>query len=385
MKKKIAYVINHSAFFYSHIYNIAHQARKNNYEIKLFCGEASSEEMNKYANFKHKEKKVKLIQNSFKSSSVNLLNEIIGFLQLIKNLKKYKPDIIHCATPKGILFGGLASKILKIKSLVIFNSGMGFLFSNKLNFFYKIIKILYLIILKKFVMTHKNKMVVVENKNDYDFLKETYNLYNEELTLVKGSGVDLKKFKFKMKNNFKSVLLPARVIKEKGIEEFIIASKKLKKKYPEWRFQIAGTIDYEKDSKYSYEKLNLLNNEKQVEFLGYIKNMIKVYERTSIVCLPSYREGFSKTLQEAAAIGLPIVTTRVTGCKDAIIPGKTGLLCNSKDSASLRKALQILILDKKKRLKFGLNGRKLAEKEFNLNKVINTNIFIYDKLVSNEK
>ena len=188
-----------------------------------------------------------------------------------------------------------------------------------------------------------------------------------------------------MKNNFKSVLLPARVIKEKGIEEFIIASKKLKKKYPEWRFQIAGTIDYEKDSKYSYEKLNLLNNEKQVEFLGYIKNMIKVYERTSIVCLPSYREGFSKTLQEAAAIGLPIVTTRVTGCKDAIIPGKTGLLCNSKDSASLRKALQILILDKKKRLKFGLNGRKLAEKEFNLNKVINTNIFIYDKLVSNEK
>ena len=385
MKKKIAYVINHSAFFYSHIYNIAHQARKNNYEIKLFCGEASSEEMNKYANFKLKEKKVKLIQNSFKSSSVNLLNEIIGFLQLIKNLKKYKPDIIHCATPKGILFGGLASKILKIKSLVIFNSGMGFLFSNKLNFFYKIIKILYLIILKKFVMTHKNKMVVVENKNDYDFLKETYNLYNEELTLVKGSGVDLKKFKFKMKNNFKSVLLPARVIKEKGIEEFIIASKKLKKKYPEWRFQIAGTIDYEKDSKYSYEKLNLLNNEKQVEFLGYIKNMIKVYERTSIVCLPSYREGFSKTLQEAAAIGLPIVTTRVTGCKDAIIPGKTGLLCNSKDSASLRKALQILILDKKKRLKFGLNGRKLAEKEFNLNKVINTNIFIYDKLVSNEK
>ena len=110
MKKKIAYVINHSAFFYSHIYNIAHQARKNNYEIKLFCGEASSEEMNKYANFKLKEKKIKLIQNSFKSSGVNLFNEIIGFLQLIKNLKKYEPDIIHCATPKGILFGGLASK-----------------------------------------------------------------------------------------------------------------------------------------------------------------------------------------------------------------------------------------------------------------------------------
>ena len=259
---------------------------------------------------------------------------------------------------------------------------MGFLFSNKLNFLYKIIKILYLIILKKFVMSHKNKMVVVENKNDYDFLKETYNLYNQELKLVKGSGVDLKKFKFKMKNNFKSVLLPARVIKEKGIEEFIIASKKLKK-YPEWRFQIAGTIDYEKVSKYSYKRLNLLNDEKQVEFLGYIKNIIKVYDKTSIVCLPSYREGFSKTLQEAAAKGLPIVTTRVTGCRDAIIPGKTGLLCNPKDSASLKKALQVLILDKKA-FKIWLKWKEISRKEFNLNKVIKTNIFIYDKLVSNE-
>tara|TARA_B100001109_G_scaffold222958_1_gene195110 strand:- start:275 stop:616 length:342 start_codon:yes stop_codon:yes gene_type:complete len=113
--------------------------------------------------------------------------------------------------------------------------------------------------------------------------------------------------------------------------------------------------------------------------------MIKLYEKTSIVCLPSYREGLSKTLQEAAAIGLPTVTTRVTGCKDAIIPGKTGILCFPKDVTSLKNALQILISDKKKRLKFGLNGRKLAEKEFDLNKVIKTNILIYDKLVSNEK
>ncbi len=385
MKKKIAYVINHSAFFYSHIYEIANYARKKNYEIKLFCGEASSKEMNRYANRKLKEKKVNISTSSFKSSRVNIIDEIKGLFQLVKSISRFKPDIIHCATPKGIIFGGLACKYLGIRSLVIFNSGMGFLFSNKLNFFYKFIKFFYILLLKKFIMNHQNKMIIVENKDDYNFLKNKYNLKNKELTLIKGSGVNIKKLKYRNKNNFKNVLLPARVIKEKGIEEFILAAKALREKYKDWKFFIAGTIDYEKKSRFNINKLNILNKNKQVIFLGYVKNMNKIYNYTSIVCLPSYREGFSKTLQEAAAMGIPVVTTNVIGCKDSIIPGETGLLCKPKNFKSLEKKLEILIKDKKKRIKFGFNGRKLAKKEFNLQNVINKNIYLYDKLTNNEK
>ena len=75
-----------------------------------------------------------------------------------------------------------------------------------------------------------------------------------------------------------------------------------------------------------------MNDNYQVTFLGYVSNMINIYNKTAIVCLPSYREGFSKTLQEAAAKGLPIITTDVVGCKDAIIPGYTGLICKPKSS-----------------------------------------------------
>ena len=99
---------------------------------------------------KLKEKKILTKKNISKSSSINLVQEIIGFHQLFQSIKKYKPDIIHCASPKGIIFGGLISKFLDIKSLVIFNSGMGFLFSNRINLIFKLVKWGYIFLLKNF-------------------------------------------------------------------------------------------------------------------------------------------------------------------------------------------------------------------------------------------
>ena len=254
MKKKIAYVINHSAFFYSHIIDIALNARKNKYEIKLFCGKASSKKMDNYAYSKIKQKKILISKHQYESSSINVFNEFKGLIQIFKSIKKFEPDIIHCASPKGILIGGLVARFLRINSIVIFNSGMGFLFSKNSNRLFNFIKWIYIFILKKVVMKHKNKKIIVENKHDYFFLKKNYKLKDSEMKLIKGSGVDLKKFKFKKNNNSKNVLLPARVIKEKGIEEFILAALSLKKKYPDWNFIVAGTLDYKKQSSLNMNK-----------------------------------------------------------------------------------------------------------------------------------
>ena len=259
------------------------------------------------------------------------------------------------------------------------------MFSNKINFYQKILKNLYIFLLNNIVMKHPNKKIIVENKDDYIFLKKKYNLKIKDLEFIKGAGVDLNKFNIQNQNSNKQVLLPARVIKEKGIKEFLLAAKNLKKKFPNWKFVVAGTINYEKQSNFKINEINYLNKNNQAIFLGYIKNMLKIYKKTSIVCLPSYREGFSKTLQEAAALGIPIVTTNVTGCKDAIIPNVTGLLCMIQNYKSLQNKLEILILNKKKRISFGKKGRKLAEKEFSLSNVLNRNINIYSYLTSNEK
>ena len=172
-------------------------------------------------------------------------------------MTRYKPDLIHCATPKGILYGGLITRILKIKSLVIFNTGMGFLFSNKLNLYEKIIKKIYLLILKNIILTHKNKQIIIENKDDISFFKKKFQLKNNEINLIKGVGINLNKYKKNYANSKKIVLMPSRVIKEKGIMEFVIASQILKKKFPDWKFLIAGAIDYRKKS--SLNKMEFRN------------------------------------------------------------------------------------------------------------------------------
>mgnify|MGYP001289585085 CR=1 FL=1 len=382
--KKIAYIINHVAFFESHIMPIAKIAKKN-FKVILFCGQSASMEMEQYALKSIKKNKISIIKKKFSSTSINFIKELIALVSLIKSVKKFQPDIIHCATPKGILLGGLVSFILKVKSLVIFNSGMGFMYSNKLNFFHQIAKNIYIFALKKIIMKHPNKKIIVENLDDYKYLKKKYFLDTKEIDLLNGSGVDLSKFKKLDISKNRLVLMPSRVLREKGVKEFVIAANNLKKKYPNWLFVVAGSLDYKKKSDFSLEELKLFKKNKNIKFLGFVKNMIKIYKKASIVCLPSHREGFSKTLQEAAASGIPIVTTNAIGCKNAIIPGKTGELCKVNNPRSLEKKLDFLIKNKRKRIFYGKNGRLFAEKNFSVNKVLNKNIKIYNYLVLNEK
>ncbi len=381
--KKIAYIINHVDFFDSHISPIAVKAKKK-FKVKLFCGKSASLVMKKYSLKSLKKKKISYVQKNFSSSNINVIKEFFNLISLIYSVKKYDPDIIHCATPKGILLGGLVSFFLKTKSLVIFNSGMGFMFSNKLNLMQILAKKTYFFCLRYIILKHPNKKIIVENIQDYKFLKKKFFLHSREILLLRGSGVNLSKFKKINIIKNKIVLLPSRVLKEKGISEFVIASQKLKKKYPKWRFVVAGALDYKKQSGYTKDDLIRFKNNKHVEFLGYVKDMFKIYKKTAIVCLPSYREGLSRSLQEAAALGIPVVTTDVIGCKDAIIPNKTGLLCKAKNPLSLEKKIESLINSYKKRMIYAKNGRKFAENNFNLNNVLIENLKIYNYLILNE-
>ncbi len=365
IKKKIAYIVNHVSFFDSHISPIAVQAKKK-FNIELFCGNSSSSKMDKISTKNLIQKKIKFKKSNFHSSGENILSEFFGFIEMLNAVKKFNPDLIHCATPKGILYGGLIAKILNISSLVIFNTGMGFLYSNKLSFFQKILLKIYST-LKIFIFKHKNKKIVIENINDLNFFKKKFKLRSNDFELIKaGSGVNLKIFRKIDTSKNKIVLLPARVVKEKGILEFVEASRILKLKYKSWKFYIAGSTDYMKKSSFTELELKKLKKKKYVTFLGYQKNMLKLYKKTAIVCLPSYREGLSKSLLEASSLGIPIVTTNVIGCRDAIKAGISGELCKVRDVNSLVNKLELFIKDKKKRLVYGENGRKIAEKNYSL-------------------
>jgi glycosyltransferase involved in cell wall biosynthesis len=378
--KKIVYIINHISFFVSHILPIAEQAKKK-YKIYVICGEPASLEMEKIALKIFKKYKIEYKKISYSSSNINIVIELLKLIKVFFVINKIKPDIIHAVGNKAILFGGIAARILSIKGIVIFVTGMGFLYSNKLNFKELFIKKIFFLI-KKFIFKHKNKIIVVENFDDYKFFLKKFYLKKDDIILIRGSGVNLKKFKKINNNNNKQVSLFARVIEEKGIKEFIFASIILKKKFPDWKFVVVGALDYKKNSLLDKCKIEKLNKKKTTEFIGYQHDVISVFRKTSIVCLPSYREGLPKCLLEASASGLPIVTTNVIGCRDAIINKKTGLLAKVKNVNSLVNKLSFLIKNKNIRSKYGKNGRDFAIKNFDLDVVIKKNLDIYSNLIS---
>jgi len=378
MNSKIAFVVNNQSFFTSHLLQVALAAKKKGFEIKLFCG---VDESIMGVNSKKilKKNNIKFQIFNFYSASLNIYSEFLSLVNLYYSIKKFNPDIIHCGTHKGVLYGGLISLLTPAKGAIYFISGMGFLFSNTLNKREIIFKQIYLF-LKKIIFLKKNKRIVIENKDDINYYQKNFNLGNQ-IVHIKGSGVDLKKFKPHKIKKKKIVVLPSRVLLEKGITEFILAVDLLVKEFRDWKFLVVGSLDYLKKSSYQKKFLDKINKKKNVEFIGYKKDIKKYYDKATIVCLPSYREGLSKTLSEASACGIPVVTSNVTGCKDAILNKKTGLLCKPKSYMSLKHKLSILMKSKYLRKKFGKEAVNFAKKNFDIKFVVKKNLKIYDDLL----
>ena len=169
-----------------------------------------------------------------------------------------------------------------------------------------------------------------------------------------------------------------RLLKDKGVFEYIEAAKFLKQKLPNVEFELYGDIDTHNPASLTLEDIQKIKKEGFVKVYGFISDIAKVFCDSNIIVLPSYREGLPKVLIEAAACGRAVVTTDVPGCRDAIEPNITGLLCKVKDTESLASTIEKLILDNKLRNSMGTAGRELAQKEFDIKKVIEKHFEIYE-------
>jgi glycosyltransferase involved in cell wall biosynthesis len=384
-KANILYVVNHAAFFVSHRLPIALAAREQGYAVDLLTGQAGSASMEVIATERLKEISLRHQRVSFRSAGINPFTEFIGFIGLIKKINEIQPTLIHCISPKGIIYGGLAARFCKTKNLVLAISGMGFAFTkgNSSNLLRRFVSKIYSSLFA-FVLRHPNICVIVQNEDDKRDVIKLSALESTRIRLIPGSGVDLEKF-IHSTIDLKApiVLLPARMLWDKGVREFIEAAKQLKGLMPEWRFILAGAADYQNPTAVPYELLEELNAKQAIEWVGHVDDMTPYFSQASIVCLPSYREGMPKCLLEGAAAGCAIVTTDTIGCRDAIISGKSGLLVPVRDSEELKNALYLLMHDRGLRESFGHSGRDLAINKFGLDAVIKTTLSIYRELLSN--
>ena len=382
MKKKLFYIVNHASFFVSHRLPIAIEANKNNYEVFIIFGKASSQKTEPDAIKKILNSNIKFIKVNINNQKIFRIFDLIGLIQIIYLMIKYKPQIVHSISPIANIISSIAIIFFKNISYIISISGMGYIFTGK-NFLKKFFVFIYLFIFNN--IAKKNKlMIIVQNNDDYRYFTHKFNLINK-ITLIQGSGVNLSLYKdVNFLNKKKIILLPARIIKEKGIYEFIEASKRIYKINKNWQFILVGQDDYKSPSAINLRQL-FNDGISSFIFRGYVEELSKTFIESSIVCLPSYREGMPKVLLEASAAGCAIITTDTIGCRDSIIDGFSGELVKLKDINNLTDTILKFIEDKKLREKYGKNAREYAFNNYSIDMVIEKHLNIYKKFNEEKK
>ncbi len=386
LNKRIAYVVNHAAFFVSHRLPLAKAARQVGLDVRLLTGQAGSEEMESPAVAHLQDASVVHQRAIFTASGINPFIELLGLLQLTWFIFRFNPDILHCASPKGILYGGLVGRICRVRGLVLAISGFGYAYttgtegSRVRSYLRRIYDKL-----ASFAFHHPNVRVIVQNQDDYQTVIKNGLAVESSVCLIPGSGVDLSLFEGcspTKKSNI--VLFPARMLRDKGVEEFVKAALSIKSVAASWRFVLAGAAGYDNPSAIGIEQLQSWNTHGCIEWLGHVNDMTPLFQEAAIVCLPSYREGMPKALLEAAAAGCAVVTTDVTGCREAIEPGVTGDLVPPRNSEVLADVLAALINDESRRHSYGINGQERARVLFSLESVISQTMYIYKDLLIDE-
>ena len=177
-----------------------------------------------------------------------------------------------------------------------------------------------------------------------------------------------------------TISLVARMLKDKGIYEFIDAVKILRKRNLDCRFLLIGDIDPKNPTSLKSNILKKWHEEKIIEWLGWVKDVKRILLDTDILCLPSYREGLPKSLLEGAAVGLPLVTTNTVGCREVVIDGLNGYLVPVKDSINLAIAIEKLIKNRKLRINMGKESLKMLTSNFSAKIINSQTISLYDEL-----
>ncbi len=372
---KIIYIVNVDWFFISHRLPIALEALKQGHDVHVFAQDTGKMQYLQSLG-------LKIHPINLERGSINPVQTLKLLFDLKNKLKKIQPNVVHLVTIKPVLIGGLASILAKVPSIVYAISGLGFIFTNTM-LKAKILR-LGIIPLYRLALSAKNKIVIVQNLDDLRILRQYVSIPESQTVLIPGSGVDLKQFDFQpLPLTNKIVLMACRLLADKGVYEFQKSAQLLKEKYPEVRFVLVGGIDPDNPASLTEQELNDWVGKGDLEWWGHQINMAEILSQATIVVLPSYREGMPKVLLEAQALGRPIVTTDVPGCREAIEDGKTGFLVQVKDEQSLADAIEKLINNDELCLEFSHNARVLAEQKFDIKQVVNTHIYIYEKLVKN--
>lgn len=367
--KRFLFVVNADWFFISHRLPIAQNLKELGIEVHILCGDTG-----KFGYLRDLGFSTHALPIS--RGGTSLFGEFKTLREVMRIVRYLNPEIVHAITIKPVIYSGIVSRLFRVKRYVASISGLGYVFTDqsiKAHIIRSVVKLLY-----RVALTGKNSQVIFQNHDDERIISQMVGMPPEQVNLIRGSGVDLKRYKPSLqKKQIPVVMFLARYLIDKGIREFVSAAQKLKEKGINARFSLVGSIDEGNPNTITATELGEWIKEKGVQDLGYSDNVADTLATADIVVLPSYREGLPKSLIEAAACGKAVVTTDVPGCRDAIESNVTGLLVPPKDPISLAEAIQYLIDNPDVREQMGKEGRRLAEEAFDIDNVVQKHMDVY--------
>lgn len=300
------------------------------------------------------------------SKGANPIVDILLIVCFLRIFRRLKPDMSISYTIKPNIYASIAARILGIPFLPV-TTGMGYVFLHD-NIVCKIAKVLY-----KFAFSGAQKVWFL-NQDDMEIFKEQKLIEDGKIELLHGEGIDTSRLALEnlpSKDSECTFVLVGRILIDKGIVEYVKASKIVKTKYPNTKFLLVGAIWPGNPAAISQSQLDAWCNDGIVEYLGTFDDIRIPLRKSDCVVLPSYREGIPFTLMEGASMGRPLIATDIPGCRDVIIDRKTGFLCDVKNPQSLADTMvRIIQLSPEERTKMGKAGREYMEQEFDIKHII---------------
>jgi glycosyltransferase involved in cell wall biosynthesis len=372
---KLLFLVAEDWAFVSHRIGLAVAAKEAGYDVAVATRVTKAGEIIRDAG-------LRLIPIEFSRSSIALGTEFKTLLSLIRLYREEVPDIVHHVALKPVVYGSIAARVAGLHGVVNALIGLGYVFSSsepKARALRPLIRRLL-----RTSLNTPNSRLIVQNMDDYALFTGEQLISADRVRLIRGSGVDPTRYPQcdPVGTGIPVVVLPARMLRDKGVLEFVEAARRLRSKGVNARFVLCGEPDPLNPASLSDAQLQSFVEEGVVEYWGWQNDMRKVWKAANIACLPSYREGLPKALLEAAASGLPLIAADVPGCREITRPGVNGWLVPARDANALADALHEAITREDLRVRYGARAREIVESELSLAMVVKRTLNLYQELAA---
>jgi glycosyltransferase involved in cell wall biosynthesis len=370
---RLLMVVNVPWFFVMHRLPIALMARARGVDVHIACGEGEGAEDIEAAG-------LPFHRLPLTRTPLAPVRDAKSIAALVRLYRRLRPDVVHHVTLKPVIFGSIAARIAGVPGVVNAFAGLGYTFSGvSAGARMRRWSVERLI---AWSLKLPRQKIVFENSDDRQLLTSAGAIPSADSLVIAGVGIDTEEYSATPQPAPPvQILLASRMLREKGVQYFVEAARRLKNRGISARFLLVGTPDPFNPGSITEQELRDWSRDGVVEWLGFRRDMPQVIRDSHVVCLPTYyREGVPRILMEGAASGRALVTTDMPGCRDIVKDGVNGFVLPPHDVTSLEHALEKLIVDAPLRARFGAAGRKIAEEQFALPRVLEQFWSVYSAL-----